>query len=211
MRKTSNSSSTNSELETLDIEITTDVQNNKTKNITKHETIGIIPSKPQIPLPKIPLPQMSNNQIPNNQIPNIQIPNNQIHLPQMQAQYAPQYTQNNNPHLPPQNMARIIYPNTEITQINNNIQILDQNDKIVLKKIKSYEERNDYLLASLILTIGILSCCNPILLTVGVCMIPDSTSDRQRGIMHWMKISMVISWILLAIEIIICLIGLTIV
>jgi len=185
MQKISNSSSTDSELEVLEIEITTDTQNNKTKNIIKDEIIDIIPNKLQTNNQKLPpkLPPKTNNQIPLPQLP-------------------PRFIQNNNPQLPPQNMAQIIYSNTEITRINNNIQILDQNNKNVLKKIKSYKEQNDYLITSLVLTIGILSCCNPILLTVGTCIIPKSTSNSQRRIMCWMKIWMVISWILLTIKII---------
>lgn len=199
MRKTSNSSSTDSELEALEIEINRETQNDKTKNINKHEINGIISNNPQLPNGQIlppKLPPKTNNQIP---------------LPQMSTQYVPQCVQNNNPQIPSYNMAQTTYLNTEITRINHNIQILDKNDKVVFKKIKSYQEQNDYLIASLIFAIGIFSCCNPILLTIGKCMLPNSTSDKQRWIMTWMTIAMIFSWILFAIGIITSVICATIV
>lgn len=163
MQKISNSSSTESELEALEIEII-----KETQNITKNETACCF-NKSEISNNQEFLPELLSNI--NNQIP---------------MQYLPQNT------------------NSEITRINNNIHILDQNNRLVLKKIKSYREQNDYLIASLILTISILLCCNPILLTVGAFSIPSLTSNSQHTIIICMKICMAIAWILFAIELISC-------
>lgn len=190
MFKTSNnSSSVTSELEELEIEIINENQNHELKKVTHDEVLpgtkqnsGLPITSPNLP----PKPQQTFNQ------------NQACYFQNWNPQTTP--INNINQPIPNYNSQGKIYEH--VTQINNNIHILDNNNKLVFKRLKEYQEQTNYLIAALILTISILFGCNPILLTVADCMIPKTTSNRQQQIMFWIRICMIISWILFIIEII---------
>lgn len=62
-----------------------------------------------------------------------------------------------------------------------------------------YRKKKDYLIASLMLAFGIIISFNPLLLTVGFCIIPKETSEKQSKIMSLYFWVMLISWIAYAI------------
>lgn len=74
-----------------------------------------------------------------------------------------------------------------------------------------YRKNNDYLIALLILAFGIIIGFNPLLLTVGFCIIPKETSEKQSKIMSLYFWVMLISWIIYAILVFVLIYELTII
>ena len=66
---------------------------------------------------------------------------------------------------------------------------------VIEEEFQIYRRNNDYLIASLMLAFGIIIGFNPLLLTVGFCIIPKETSKKQTNIMTLYFLTMLISWI----------------
>lgn len=108
----------------------------------------------------------------------------------------------NLPNYSNQNMNQVTYQNSLKQYYSNSINILNKNDQVLLQNMNIKYDSNNYSLAALMLTIGILFC-NPIILTVSYCLIPKNTSERQKRLMLWTKIMMIIFWVFYVLDLLI--------